>query len=70
MLLQILRTLKCFSAEVTLVWLQWDMDTDVGSDVITLDSGSPAGVPSTSQVQVVGAFASNVLFTDVVLAQR
>ena len=67
MLLQILRTLECFAAEVTFVRLQRDVHTDMGSDVITLDSGSSAVAPLTSQVQVVGAFSTDMAFTDVVL---
>lgn len=50
MLLQILRTLEGLAAEVALVWLQWDVNTDVRGDVITLDSGGSALVPSTGQV--------------------
>ena len=67
MFLEILGTLEGFPAEVTFVWLQWDMNADVGSDVITLDSGSTARVPSTGQIQVVGALPSDMLLTDVVL---
>jgi len=66
-LLQILWTLERLAAEVTLVWLQWDVYADVRSNVITLDSGRTAGVPSTSQIQVVCALSSHVLLTDVVL---
>jgi hypothetical protein len=66
-LLQILWALERLAAEVTLVWLQWDVYADVRSNVITLDSGRTAGVPSTGQVQVVGALSSHVLLTDVVL---
>lgn len=67
MLLQILRTLEGLAAEVALVWLQWDVDTDVGSDMITLDSGGSALVPSTGQVEVVCALAANMLLADVFL---
>jgi hypothetical protein len=67
MFLQILGALECLSAEVTFVWLQWDMDADVGSDVVTLDSGGAAGVPSTGQVQVVSALPTDMLLTDMVL---
>jgi hypothetical protein len=70
MLLQVLWTLECLSTEVTFVWLQRDMDTDVRSDVVTLDSGSAAGVPSTGQVQVVCALSSDVLLTDMVLDEN
>jgi hypothetical protein len=67
MLLQVLGTLECLAAEVTFVWLQWDMDADVGGDVVTLDSGGTTGVPSTGQVQVVCALSSDMLLADMVL---
>ena len=50
MLLQILRTLECLSTEIAFVWLQWDVDADVGGDVVTLDSGGAARVPTTGEV--------------------
>jgi hypothetical protein len=49
------------------VRLQWDVDADMGGDVIALDGGRTAGVPSTGQVQVISALPSNMLFTDMVL---
>ena len=67
MFLEILGTLEGFPAEVTFVWLQWDVDADVGSDVVTLDGGGAAGVPPTGQVQIVCALPSDVLLTDMVL---
>ena len=67
MLLQVLRTLECLSAEVAFVGLQWDMDSDVGGDVVTLDGGGATGVPSAGQIQVVGALSSDVLLADMVL---
>ena len=67
MLLQILRTLERLAAEVTFVWLQGNMDADMGGDVVTLDRGGAARVPSTGQVQVVCALSSDVLLTDMVL---
>jgi hypothetical protein len=66
-LLQVLRALECLSAEVALMRLEWDVDADVGRDVVTLDGGGAAGVPATGQIQVVGALASDVLLTDVFL---
>lgn len=42
MLLQILRTLECFATEITLVRLQWDVDSNVRSDMITFHSSGSA----------------------------
>jgi hypothetical protein len=67
MFLQVLGTFERFSAKVTFVRLQWDVDADMRSDVVTLDGGGTAGVPSTGQVQVISALPSNVLLTDMVL---
>lgn len=69
-LLEILRTLECLSTEVALVRLEWYVNSDVRSDVITLDGGSSALVPAASQVEVVGALASNVLLANVFLRER
>lgn len=63
-LLEILRALERFATEVTFVRLQGDVDTNVGGDVIPLDSGGSARLPSTREVQVVGALSSDVLLTD------
>jgi len=42
MLLQILRTLESLSAKVTFVWLERDVDSNVGGDVITFNCGGAA----------------------------
>lgn len=66
-LLQVLRTLKGLSTEITFVWLERDVDSNVGSDMVTLDSGGTARVPTTSEVQIVGALSSDMLLADVLL---
>jgi hypothetical protein len=66
-LLQVLRTLEGLAAEITFVWFERDVNSDMGSDMITLDSGGTAGVPTTGKVQVVGALSSDMLLADVVL---
>jgi hypothetical protein len=67
MLLQILRALERLAAEVTLVWFEWDVDSDVGGDVVALDGGGAACAPLAGQVEVVGALATDVSLADVVL---
>jgi hypothetical protein len=49
-LLQVLRALEGLSAEVTFVWLERYVDSNVGGDVITLDSSGAAGVPAAGEV--------------------
>lgn len=66
-LLQVLGTLEGLAAEVTLVRLERDMDTDMRRDVITLDGSSPAGVPLAGQIEVVGALSAYMSLADVVL---
>ena len=67
MLLQVLRALEGLPAEVALVRLEGDVDADVRGDVITLDCRGAAVAPLTGQVQIVGAFATDVTLADVVL---
>lgn len=69
MLLQILWTLEALATELTLVRFERNVDSDVRGDVVTLDGGSPARVPLASEIQVVGALATNMAFTDVLLCE-
>ncbi len=69
MLLQILRPFEGLAAELALVWLERDMDADVRGDVIPLDRGGPTRVPLASEVQVIGALATNMALTDVLLGK-
>lgn len=66
-LLEILRALERLAAEVALVGLQGNMDADVGSNMVSLHSGCPTSVPLACEVEVVGALAADVLFTDMLL---
>jgi hypothetical protein len=66
-LLQILRSFEALSTEVTLVRLERDVDADVRSDVITLHRCRAAGIPAAGKVQIVGALATNMALTDVLL---
>ena len=68
MLLQILRSLESFAAEVTLVWFKGHVNTDVGCDMITLDCGGVAGTPLAGQIEVVGTFTSNMSLTNMLLS--
>jgi hypothetical protein len=65
--LQILGTFKRLATKVTFVRLQGDVNSDVGGDVVALDGGGPARIPTTGQVEVVGAFSSNMLLANVFL---
>jgi hypothetical protein len=66
-LLQILWTLECLATKVAFVRLQRHVNTNVRSDVVSLDRGGAAIAPLAGQVQVVGALATNVTLTDVIL---
>ena len=68
-LFEILGSLESFAAKVTFVWLERDMDADVRGDVIPLDRGGPTRVPLASEVQVIGALATNMALTDVLLGK-
>jgi hypothetical protein len=67
MLLQVLRAFEGFLAEVALVRLKRNMNTDVRGNMVALNSRGVALVPSTGEVEVVGALASNMAFTHMVL---
>lgn len=67
MLLQVLWALEALATVSTLVWLQWDVNTDVGGNVVALDGGGTAVNPSTGQVQIVGRLASDMALADVLI---
>jgi hypothetical protein len=66
-LLEILGALEALAAKVTLVRLEWNVNTDMRRDVVALDCCCSALVPLARQVQVVGALAANMLLTDVLI---
>lgn len=65
--LQILGAFESFTAEVALVRLQGNVNTNMRSNVITLNRGSTAVAPLASEIQVVGALAANMALANVVL---
>ena len=67
MLFEILRALERLSTEFTLVWLQGDMNSDVGCDVITLDGSGTALSPCAGQVEVVGRLSTDMALADMFL---
>ena len=69
MFLQILWSLKRLPAEFALVWLEGDMDSDVGGDVVTLDRRGSALTPSAGQVEVVRGLATYVSLTHMFLSR-
>ena len=66
-LLEILGALERLATKVAFVRLQGNVNTNMRGDVITLDGGSTAVAPLACQVQIVGALAANVTFTNVIL---
>jgi len=66
-LLEILRALERLTAEIALMRLQRDVHANVRSDVIALDCGCAAVTPLAGQIQVVGALATNMALTDVIV---
>jgi hypothetical protein len=67
MLLQVLRSLKSFSAELTFVWLEGDVYSNVGGYMITFHCAGVAPFPATDEIQVVGALSSDVPLTKMLL---
>ena len=66
-LLQILRALEGLSAELALVRLERDVNSDVRGNVVTLDGGCAARVPLAGKAQVVCALAANMAIANVLL---
>ena len=66
-LLQILRPLKGLATKVASVWLQRYMNTDVRCDVVAFDNSDATGTPGTSQVEIIGTFATDMAFADMFL---
>ena len=66
-LFEILGTFESFTAEVALVRLQRNVDTDVRGDVVPLDSGGAAIAPLAGKVQVVSALATDMALANVIL---
>ncbi len=50
MLLEILWALERLATEVTFVRLRWNVDTDVGGNVIAFDGSCSARVPTAREV--------------------
>lgn len=69
-LLQILRALERLAAKVALVRLKRNVNTDVRSNVVTLDGSCAASVPLAGQAQVVGALAADMAFANVILSNH
>jgi hypothetical protein len=65
MFLQVLRTLEGLTTEVTFVRLQWNVNSDVRSNMVTFHGGGAALIPATCEIEVVGALATNVLLANV-----
>jgi hypothetical protein len=66
-LLEILGALEALAAKVTLVRLEWNVNTDMRRDVVALDCCCSALVPLARQVQVVGALAANMLLANMLI---
>lgn len=70
MLLQVLGTFEGLAAKVAAMRLQWHMNANVRGDVVTFNDRDVAVGPSAFQVEVVGAFATDVDLTHVILSGR
>lgn len=69
-LLQILRPLEGLAAKVASMRLQRDVNTNVRRDVVAFHDSNATGTPSTSQVEIVGTFATDVTFANVLLSSQ
>ncbi len=65
--LEILWTLEGLAAEFAAMRFQWNMDADVGCNVVAFDDLDATCSPCALQVEVVGAFTTDVAIADVIL---
>ena len=68
MFFKVLRPFEGLATKLASVRLQGDMDTNVRCDMISLHDLNAAAPPRTSQVEVVGAFATDVHLAHMFLA--
>jgi len=64
MFLKVLRAFEGLATEFAFVGLEWNVDSNVRGDVVTLDSSGATATPLTGQVEVVGRFAADVALAD------
>ena len=67
MLLQILGPLESLAAELAPMRFQGNMNSNMRSDMITLDHGYGAVTPGAGQIEVICAFATDVGIADMIL---
>ena len=66
-LLEVLGTFEGFATELAFVRLEWNVDTDVGSDVVAFYCVGAAGTPVTLEIEIVRALAANMALTNMFL---
>jgi hypothetical protein len=70
MFLEVLWALERLSTKFALVRLEWDVDSNVRGNVVTLDRRGTATSPLASQVEVVGRFTADMALADMFLVER
>jgi len=65
MLLQILGPLESFATEVAFVRLEGNVNADMGRDMIAFNRCCSARVPTTGEVKIICALATDMFLTDV-----
>nr|POF15177.1 hypothetical protein CFP56_42065 [Quercus suber] len=65
--LEILRALERLAAKVAFVWLERDVDADVGGDVVAFHGSGATGTPLTGEVEVVGTLPADMTLANVIL---
>lgn len=62
MFLEILRSLEGLATKLALVRFQWDVDSDMRGDVVSLNGCGSTLAPGACEVKVVGGLATDVSF--------
>ena len=69
-LFQVLRPLKSLATKVASMRLQRYVNTDVGCDVVAFHNGDATGTPGTSEVEIVGTLATDMVLANVFLLSQ
>lgn len=66
-LLQVLRALEGFLADLADVWLEGCVDSEMTGDMVTLCTGCTAVLPLAGETEIVGALSADVVVAEMVV---
>jgi hypothetical protein len=67
MFLKVLWAFEGLATDIAFVRLEWDVDSNVRGNMVTLNSRGAAATPLTGQIEVIGGCAADVALADMSL---